>query len=91
MNMGTFEAMDQMEMMEVNGGARRRSARRAAQRAARRNFSAREVVRTAGYLAAPAGIVAGIVGTAALTTATAPILSGAAIGVGLNLVDICFK
>ena len=68
MNMGTFEAMDQMEMMEVNGGARSRSDRRAAQRAARANVTVRNVTQTTAYVApivltmaagTPAGIAVG--------------------------------
>lgn len=91
MNMGTFEAMDQMEMMEVNGGARRRSARRAAQRAARRNFSAREVVRTVGYLATPVAACASIAIVGATATTIAPVAVTAGLAVGPELVGVCLK
>lgn len=82
MNMGTFEAMDQMEMMEVNGGARSRSARRAAQRAARQYTTTREIKTTIGGMSSYAGVLIGLASVCACTAAAAPV---AATWVGLGL------
>ena len=38
MNIGTFEAMDQKEMMEVNGGARSRSAKESSSKGCKKKF-----------------------------------------------------
>ena len=90
MNMGTFEAMDQMEMMEVNGGARSRSARRAAQRAARANFTRAEVKRTGHMLVGYVGILTGVGGLATASGAfgaklAASSIVGGVVGVGSEL------
>ena len=91
MKTGTFEVMEQNEMMAVNGGARSKRARRSAVKAARKNFSAREVVRTAGYLATPVAACASIAVAGATCTTIAPVAIAAGLSVGPELIGICLK
>ena len=58
MKTGTFEVMEQNEMMAVNGGARSKSARQAAARSARSNLTRSNVIEAVNGMSSYAGMMA---------------------------------